>query len=57
MLRFTDEVVGKNRVSDAVFDAVRDQLTRGALVELHIAVGYYIMTSKFLTTFGIDLEA
>tara|TARA_B100000676_G_scaffold140950_1_gene139601 strand:+ start:2710 stop:3219 length:510 start_codon:yes stop_codon:yes gene_type:complete len=57
VLRFTDEVVGKNRVSDAVFDALRDQLTRGALVELHIAVGYYIMTSKFLTTFGIDLEA
>ena len=37
----------------------RNSLTEGlgrALVELHLAIGYYIMTSKFLTTFDIDLQ-
>ena len=56
VLRFTDEVVNSDRPSDAVFDAVAAQLSPGALVELQLAVGFYIMTSKFLRTFDIDLQ-
>ena len=56
VLRFTDEVVTSNRPSDEVFAAVSAILSPGALVELHLAIGYYVMTSKFLRTFDIDLE-
>lgn len=56
VLRFTDEVVQQQKVSDATFKAVQEHLTPGALVELHLAIGFYIMTSKFLETFGIDME-
>jgi hypothetical protein len=31
-------------------------LTQGALVELQLAVGFYVMTSKFLETFEIDMQ-
>jgi alkylhydroperoxidase family enzyme len=56
VLHFTDEVVTSNRPSDEVFAAVSATLSPGALVELHLAIGYYVMTSKFLRTFDIDLE-
>ena len=32
------------------------KLTPGALVELQLSVGFYIMTSKFLETFDIDMQ-
>src|ERR1700752_5300501 len=55
-LAFTDEIVGLRRPTDATFDAIRSKLTPGALVELQLSVGFYIMTSKFLETFAIDMQ-
>jgi len=55
-LAFTDEIVRLRRPTDATFNAIRAKLTPGALVELQLAVGFYIMTSKFLETFDIDLQ-
>jgi alkylhydroperoxidase family enzyme len=55
-LAFTDEIVCLRRPTDATFDAVRSKLTPGALVELQLAVGFYIMTSKFLETFDVDMQ-
>lgn len=55
-LAFTDEVVTQRRPSDATFQAIAAKLTPGALVELQLAIGFYIMTSKFLETFGVDLQ-
>ncbi|MBV8924804.1 MAG: carboxymuconolactone decarboxylase family protein, partial [Bradyrhizobium sp.] len=55
-LAFTDEIVRLKRPTDASFDAIRAKLTPGALVELQLAVGFYIMTSKFLETFQIDMQ-
>jgi alkylhydroperoxidase family enzyme len=55
-LAFTDEIVELRRPTDATFDAIRSKLTPGALVELQLAVGFYIMTSKFLETFDIDMQ-
>jgi alkylhydroperoxidase family enzyme len=55
-LAFTDETVRQPRPSDATFDAIRSKLTPGALVELQLAVGFYIMTSKFLEAFEIDMQ-
>ena len=33
-----------------------NEVQRAALVELQLSVGFYIMTSKFLETFEIDLQ-
>jgi alkylhydroperoxidase family enzyme len=55
-LAFTDEIVKLRRPTDATFKAIAAKLTPGALVELQLAVGFYIMTSKFLETFDIDMQ-
>ena len=55
-LAFTDEIVGLPRPTDGTFKAIATKLTPGALVELQLAVGFYIMTSKFLETFAIDMQ-
>jgi alkylhydroperoxidase family enzyme len=55
-LAFTDEIVKLHKPTDATFNAIRARLTPGALVELQLSVGFYIMTSKFLETFAIDMQ-
>ena len=55
-LAFADEIVRLRRPSDATFKAIASHLTPGALVELQLSVGFYIMTSKFLETFDIDMQ-
>src|SRR5437764_13810394 len=55
-LAFTDEVVELRKPTEATFNAIAAKLTPGALVELQLSVGFYIMTSKFLETFAIDLQ-
>src|SRR6267378_5742807 len=55
-LAFTDEIVTLHKPTDATFNAVVAKLTPAALIELQLSVGFYIMTSKFLETFAIDME-
>ena len=55
-LAFTDEIIRLRRPTDATFKAIASKLTPAALVELQLAVGFYIMTSKFLETFDIDMQ-
>ena len=55
-LAFTDEVVKLKKPTDGTFKAIASKLTPAALVELQLSVGFYIMTSKFLETFAIDLQ-
>ena len=55
-LAFTDEVVRLRKPTDATFNAIKLKLTPGALVELQLSIGFYIMTSKFLETFAIDMQ-
>jgi alkylhydroperoxidase family enzyme len=55
-LAFTDEIVSMHKPSDATFNAIAAKLSPAALVELQLSVGFYIMTSKFLETFGVDLQ-
>jgi alkylhydroperoxidase family enzyme len=54
-LAFTDEIVELHRPTDATLD-IAAELTPAALIELQLSVGFYIMTSKFLETFGIDMQ-
>src|SRR3979411_3274214 len=55
-LAFTDEIVKLRRPTDATFNAIAAKLAPAALIELQLSVGFYIMTSKFLETFGIDMQ-
>lgn len=55
-LAFADEIVTLRKPTDATFNAIAGKLTPGALIELQLSVGFYIMTSKFLETFGIDMQ-
>src|SRR5947199_2773515 len=55
-LTFADEIVRRHKPTDATFNAIASKLTPAALVELQLSVGFYIMTSKFLETFAIDLQ-
>ena len=55
-LAFADEIVRRHKPTDATFNAIASKLTPAALVELQLSVGFYIMTSKFLETFAIDLQ-
>jgi alkylhydroperoxidase family enzyme len=55
-LAFADEIIRLRRPSDATFNAIAGKLSPGALVELQLSVGFYIMTSKFLETFDIDMQ-
>src|ERR1700722_20285917 len=56
-LAFTDEIVALRRPTDATFNAIAAKLTPVALIELQLSVGFYIMTSKFLETFDIDMQS
>lgn len=55
-LAFTDEIIRLRSPTDATFNAIASKLTPAALVELQLSVGFYIMTSKFLETFGVDMQ-
>src|ERR1700756_1116116 len=55
-LAFTDEIVRLRRPTDATFNTIATRLSPAGLVELQLAVGFYIMTSKFLETFDIDMQ-
>src|SRR6266851_1009899 len=55
-LAFADEIVKRHKPTDATFNAIASKLTAAALVELQLSVGFYIMTSKFLETFAIDMQ-
>jgi alkylhydroperoxidase family enzyme len=55
-LAFTDEIITLRRPTDATFKAIATKLTPAALIELQLAVGFYIMTSLFLETFDIDMQ-
>src|SRR5437870_8796966 len=55
-LAFADEIVKLHKPTDATFNAIRSKLTAAALIELQLSVGLYVMTSKFLETFAIDMQ-
>ena len=56
VLRFTDDVVRNVKASDRNLKAVQAFLTPGALVELTLTIGYYMMVCRFLESMGVDGE-
>jgi alkylhydroperoxidase family enzyme len=57
VMAFTDDVVANVRAGDATFNPLETALGAKALQELTITVGYYMMVSRFLETFDVDIEA
>ena len=56
VLRFTDEVVRNIKATDRTFKPVQALLSPGALVELTLTIGYYMMVCRFLETSGVEGE-
>jgi alkylhydroperoxidase family enzyme len=55
-LAFADEICSLLLPTVATIKASAAKLTPAALIELQLSVGFYIMTSKFLETFGVDMQ-
>jgi alkylhydroperoxidase family enzyme len=56
VLRFTDEVVRNVCASDHTFAQMREEFSPREIVELILAIGYYMMIARLLETTGVDLE-
>lgn len=56
VMRFTDDVVMNVRAGDATFLPARAVLGDKALQELTIVIGFYMLVSRFLETFDVDIE-
>ncbi|MEY2926777.1 MAG: hypothetical protein RL367_1254 [Pseudomonadota bacterium] len=56
VVAFTDDVVANVRADDAHFEPLRARLSYQELQELVITIGFYMMVSRFLETFDVDLE-
>ena len=56
VLRFTTELVQRVRVSDETFKAMETTRSPREVVELILAVGYYMMVARLLETTEVDLE-
>ena len=56
VVRFTDDVVRNVRAADETFEPLRARLSLQELQELTITIGFYMAVSRYLETFGIDIE-
>lgn len=56
VLRFTDEVVLKVKASDEQFAELLAQLGNRQMTELVLTIGFYMMVSRFLENFEVEIE-
>lgn len=56
ILRFTDAVVHDVKAPPELFDAVLARLDHRRMSELVLTIGYYMMVSRFLENFEVDIE-
>ncbi|GAA5232797.1 carboxymuconolactone decarboxylase family protein [Verticiella sediminum] len=56
ILRFTDTVVRDVKAPDALFNAVLERLDHRRMAELVFTIGFYMMVSRFLENFEVDIE-
>jgi 4-carboxymuconolactone decarboxylase len=56
VMRFTDDVVMNVRAGDATYGPLAKTLSHQEMQELTITIGYYMMVSRFLETFDVDIE-
>ncbi len=56
VMAFTDDVVANVRAGDATFNPLSKHLSHKEMQELTLTIGYYMMVSRFLETFDVDIE-
>ena len=56
VMRYTDDIVRNVRASDATFEPLSERLSLQEMQELTVTIGYYMMVSRFLETFDVDIE-
>lgn len=56
VVQFTDHLVAHVKAPDAMFHAMAQRLGAEALAELVMIVGFYMMVSRFLENFEVDIE-
>lgn len=54
---YVDQVVGHVKAPDALFQALCDALSPALVAELTLVIGFYMMVSRFLENFEVDIEA
>ena len=57
ILRFTDTVVHQVKAPDELFNSVLEHLNHRQMAELVLTIGFYMMVSRFLENFEVDIEA
>ena len=56
VMKYADDLVANVRAGDATFEPLKTRLGFKALQELTLTIGYYMMVSRFLETFDVDIE-
>lgn len=56
VIRFTDQLVHRVKAGDALFDEVQRALGIRGVQELVLTVGFYMMVSRYLENFEVDIE-
>jgi alkylhydroperoxidase family enzyme len=56
VLRFTDEVVRDVGASEQTFNAIAEHLGHREIVELILAIGFYMTVARLMETTAIDIE-
>lgn len=56
VLRFTDTVVRDVKAPDELFNRVLEHLNHRQMAELVLTIGFYMMVSRFLENFEVDIE-
>ena len=56
VLAFTDQLVRHVKAPDAMFEEAKRRFPPRQLSELVLTIGYYMMVSRFLENFEVDIE-
>ncbi len=56
VIAYADDVVNNVKASDATFNPLLEKLGPRQLQELTITIGFYMLVSRYLETFEVDLE-
>jgi len=56
LLQFTEEVVIDGKASETAFAALAEHYSPEELIETTLLIGFYMMTSRFLQTFDMDID-
>lgn len=57
LLAFVDECVRDVRVTERTFARLRQHLSEGAVADVVLLTGFYMMTARFLETLAVDCDA